>query len=157
MLSMASASNDGRIAAKVVELFGNETLKGSSSRGGAKVLFLMVKGLKAGKTGAVTPDGPRGPLYQLQAGVISIAQKSGKPLVPFHTESTRQWIFEKSWDKHKLPKPFSTIVIGVGKPFYIPSKLEREEFDSYRKSFEMEMLNNAEKTEKAVSELRKSK
>ncbi|MBU2514445.1 lysophospholipid acyltransferase family protein [bacterium] len=155
LLSMASSSEDGRIAAKVIELFGNKSTSGSSSRGGAKVLFAMIKGVKAGMRGAITPDGPRGPKYKLQSGVISISQKSKVPLLPFHVEATRQWVFEKSWDKHKLPKPFSTIVIGIGEPYLIPEKLTKEQFEIYRTEFEKRMFENIETVKIEIETLRK--
>ncbi len=154
LLSMASSSEDGRIAAKLIELFGNKSVSGSSSRGGAKVLFAMIKGIKSGMRGAITPDGPRGPKHKLQSGVISISQKSKVPLVPFHFEATRQWIFEKSWDKHKLPKPFSTIVIGIGEPFQIPEKLTKEQFETFKKEFEIRMNENIETVMNELKTLR---
>lgn len=156
LLSMASSSEDGRIAAKVIELFGNQTVAGSSSRGGAKVLFSMVKGIKSGLRGAITPDGPRGPLYALQSGVIYISQKSKVPLVPFHVESTRQWIFEKSWDKHKLPKPFSTIVISIGEPFQVPEKASKEQLIIYQAEFEKKMFETMEKANAEIETIRNS-
>jgi len=32
---------------------------------------------------AVTPDGPRGPCYVVQDGVMALAQVTGLPIVPF--------------------------------------------------------------------------
>lgn len=157
LLAMVSASEDGKMAARVIELFGNRTIYGSSSRGGAKVLLAMIKGIKAGRIGAITPDGPRGPKYVLQSGVISVAQKTSTPLVPIHIEATRQWIFTKSWDNHKFPKPFSIIVISIGPPYFVPEKLEKEEFDSVQEGFQSQMITNAKHTEDTVSLLRKRK
>jgi len=109
------------------------------------VLLAMIKEIKAGKNGAITPDGPRGPRYVLQDGIITIAQKTGVPLVPFHVEATRQWIFEKSWDRHKLPKPFSKLVISVGNPFSVPATLAPEAFAQIKKAFENEMNLNMQR------------
>ncbi len=150
LVSMVSSSDDGRFAAGVIELFGNQTVRGSSSRGGAKALLAMIKSIRSGANGAITPDGPRGPRCILQNGAISISQKSNVPLVPFHVESTRQWIFYKSWDKHKFPKPFSTVVISIGDPFYVNSKLDTKQFEETRSTFEQKMLSNAEFAEKTV-------
>lgn len=155
LLSMASSSEDGRIAATVLELLGNRTLSGSSSRGGARVLFSMIKEIRKGQIGAVTPDGPRGPKCVLQNGIISLGQKTGIALIPFHAEATRQWIFSRSWDKHKFPKPFSTIVIGVGQPYTIPKKLDKEQFELARAEFEQLMMKNAYSVKTAVTEHRK--
>lgn len=154
LLAIVSSSHDGMIASKIIEHFGNETIRGSSSKGGAKVLLSMIKGLKAGKIGAITPDGPRGPKYYLQGGIISIGQKSKVPLIPLHIEATRQWTFNKSWDQHKLPKPFSTVVVGVGKPFEVPFKMDREELELVRIQFEKAMLENVHHVENKIKSIR---
>jgi lysophospholipid acyltransferase (LPLAT)-like uncharacterized protein len=146
LISLVSASTDGRIAARVLELMGNRTVAGSSSRDGTKALLTMIKHIKSGQKGAITPDGPRGPRYKLQEGIIYIAQKTGAAMVPIHIEASRQWIFEKSWDKHKLPKPFSSVVISFGKPYHVPQKLSKEELKNVKKEFEIKMLENVEHT-----------
>jgi len=153
LLSMVSSSGDGRIAARVIELFGNQTIRGSSSRGGTKVLLSMISGIKSGKVGAITPDGPRGPKYHLHSGALSISQKTKVPLVPFHVESTRQWIFSKSWDQHKFPKPFSTIVISIGKPFQVPEKLDKEQFAIITAEFKNRMMQNVKLAQDTVNNL----
>ncbi len=142
LISLVSASTDGRIAARVLELMGNQTVAGSSSRDGTKALLTMIKHIKAGQKGAITPDGPRGPRYKLQEGIIYIAEKTGVPMVPIHMEATRQWIFENSWDKHKLPKPFASVVICVGTPFLVPKKLSKAELEQVKIEFESKMLEN---------------
>jgi len=154
LVSIVSSSEDGRIAANVLDLMGYQTLSGSTSRGGAKVMFSMIKEIRSGKCGAITPDGPRGPIYELQKGIISIAQKTGVPLVPFHVEATKQKIFDKSWDKHKFPKPFSTIIIRVGKPYQVPEKLSKNQFNNVCHEFERMMNENVQLTDK-VKEIAK--
>ncbi|MBT3227339.1 MAG: lysophospholipid acyltransferase family protein [Deltaproteobacteria bacterium] len=146
LISLVSASTDGRIAARVLELMGNQTVSGSSSRDGTKALLTMIKHIKSGQKGAITPDGPRGPRYKLQEGIIYIAQKTGAAMVPIHIEATRQWIFEKSWDKHKLPKPFASVVISVGTPYRVPQKLSKEELEKVKIEFESKMLENVDHT-----------
>ena len=146
LISLVSSSTDGRIAARVLELMGNQTISGSSSRNGTKALLSMIKHINSGQKGAITPDGPRGPRYKLQEGIITIARKTGAPLVPIHIEATNQWVFEKSWDKHKLPRPFATVVISVGKPFRVSSKLNRLELEKTRLEFETKMLENVNET-----------
>ena len=146
LISLVSASTDGRIAARVLELMGNQTVAGSSSRDGTKALLTMIKHIKSGQRGAITPDGPRGPRYKLQEGIIYIAQKTGAAIVPIHIEASRQWIFEKSWDKHKLPKPFASVVISLGKPYRVPQKLSKEELEKVKVEFETKMLENVKHT-----------
>lgn len=146
LVSLVSASNDGQFAAQVLELMGNQTIAGSSSRDGTRALLKMIKLVRSGRNGAITPDGPRGPRYKLQDGIIYLAQKTGAPLVPIHIEATRQWVFEKSWDKHKLPKPFSTVIICVGNPYEVSETLSKEELENAKTEFETKMLDNVQQT-----------
>ncbi len=155
LLSLVSASKDGSMAATVVELLGNQTIRGSSSRGGVRALLTMIRGIKSGQNGAITPDGPRGPKYHLQNGAISISQKASTPLVPLHIESTRQWVFSKSWDQHKIPKPFSVVVAGIGTPFHVQEKMNKDQFRMAAKEFEAQMMDNVKSVENAVNKLRK--
>ena len=39
--------------------------------------------------------------------------------MPFHIECSRQKVFEKSWDKHKIPKLFSTVNVYIGEPIWV--------------------------------------
>src|SRR5262249_24067743 len=80
--AMVSASPDGGLLARVLELFGAEPVRGSSSRRGPQALREMVTWAEAGCDLAITPDGPRGPCYEVQEGVISTAQLTGLPILP---------------------------------------------------------------------------
>ena len=154
LLSLVSSSEDGSFATDVLDSWGYQTVRGSSSRGGIKAILTMIKELKSGKSGAMNPDGPRGPRYQLQKGILVIGQKARVPIIPFHVECTRQWVLS-SWDKHKFPKPFSTLFICIGEPYLIPEDLNRDRLDETRKQFEEMMLINVQKTLKLVEEAKK--
>lgn len=116
---MISDSKDGEFITRCVEKFGNYGIRGSSSSGSTKATRGALKALRKGNSIAVTPDGPRGPKYELQAGVLWLAALGTVPIVPFHIECSKQKVFENSWDKHKIPKLFSTINIYIGKPIWI--------------------------------------
>ena len=115
---MVSNSRDGEYVSRLANLFGIRTIRGSSSSGSAKVIRTGLKLLAKNKTLGVTPDGPRGPKFKMQSGVLWFAASGKAPIVPMHIESTRQWVL-KSWDGHCLPKPFSTIHVGVGEPIWV--------------------------------------
>ena len=85
--------------AALIERFGYGTVRGSTSRKGP-VHCLAPTGRRArrGTHIVITPDGPRGPVYQLSQGVIFLAQKSGAPVVPSNMEYSSCWRF-KSWDR----------------------------------------------------------
>lgn len=148
---MASESHDGEMIARVAHSLGNTTIRGSTSKGSVKVFIKMLKWLRKGNSAGITPDGPQGPKYRLQSGTISLAQKSGYPLIPIHIEATKQWVFNDSWDKHKLPKPFSTIVIEYGAPFRVPQKMTKSEFDAKRQQFEKLMIDETKRVKDEVN------
>lgn len=115
---MTSASRDGELITRAIEKFGNVAVRGSTSSQGSQAARGMTRVLRYGRNGALTPDGPRGPAYRCQSGAIWIAALSGCPLVPYHLEAERQWRL-RSWDRHKIPKAFTTIHEHVGEPMYV--------------------------------------
>jgi len=129
--ALASASKDGAIIESLVASFGVKTVRGSSSRRGVAALIALKKALKAGEQLFITPDGPRGPRYELQPGVIKLAQSSGVPIIPVRFEHSSSWRLN-SWDRFYIPKPFSKITAHVGHAIDVPAKLDAEEFERYR-------------------------
>ncbi len=123
---LVSNSKDGELIARSVAPWDFAPVRGSSSAGGAKALISMIRAVKEGKTGLLTPDGPRGPVFECQPGAVMIGHKTARPLVPAHLEADRLWVFPRSWDLHKVPKPFSRIVIRYGEPVWIPAQLDRD-------------------------------
>ncbi|EMF44175.1 hypothetical protein LEP1GSC067_0584 [Leptospira interrogans serovar Lora str. TE 1992] len=91
----------------------------------------------------------------VQPGLIAAAQVSQVPIVSFHYECTRQWIAEKTWDKHRIPKPFTTFVVSYGEPIYIPRNLDEKGFEEARLMVEKAMLENRQKSIDKAEELRK--
>lgn len=139
---LISESKDGDYINQVVHRFRNTSIRGSSSKGGSKALKAVIQHLKKGLPAAFTPDGPRGPAFILQPGVIAAAQVTQVPIVPFHYECSRQWILERAWDKHRVPKPFTTFVVSYGEPMIVPRDLNEAEFEAMRLKVEEAMLNN---------------
>jgi lysophospholipid acyltransferase (LPLAT)-like uncharacterized protein len=127
-LGLVSLSRDGDLLAEFFRQMGWRTIRGSTGRGGARAAKMAVRALtakesidgkeKPGAMLAVTPDGPRGPLRKVQSGVVFLAQKSGKPLVPVGIGVDRAWK-AKSWDRFLVPKPFSRVVWLYGEPIYV--------------------------------------
>jgi lysophospholipid acyltransferase (LPLAT)-like uncharacterized protein len=81
--AIISRSKDGEIVSGVLHLYGAETARGSSTRGGEVALREVLRDVRAGKSIAVTPDGPKGPPRVVKDGIVYIAQVSGLPIVPF--------------------------------------------------------------------------
>jgi lysophospholipid acyltransferase (LPLAT)-like uncharacterized protein len=79
---LISASRDGDLLADGVKRFGYDVIRGSSSRLGASAILQLTEVLASARDVVITPDGPRGPVYELGPGIIFLAQKSGAAVVP---------------------------------------------------------------------------
>jgi lysophospholipid acyltransferase (LPLAT)-like uncharacterized protein len=151
---LISASRDGEFITRVVHHFGNTSIRGSTSRGGGKALKEMILHLRKGLSAAFTPDGPRGPAWIVQPGLILSAQLTQVPILPFHYECTRQKI-ARSWDEHRVPLPFTTFVCSYGAPISIPRELSPEQFEEARLMVERAMLENRDRCRAEAERLRK--
>ena len=150
---MVSESKDGEIIARSVELFGNTTIRGSTSKNSTRVTRKALKCLKDQNPVAITPDGPRGPKYVLQEGVLYLAALSNTPIIPFHAECSKQWQFN-SWDNLKLPKPFSTIHLCFGNPIHIEARILKEQKDEEIKRVQQLMNDNAQYALNQISDIK---
>jgi lysophospholipid acyltransferase (LPLAT)-like uncharacterized protein len=125
LATIVSASRDGAIIAGVLKQFGIEAARGSSSKRGAQAFLELLSHAARGFDLAVTPDGPRGPRYVVQPGVIALAQATGRPIIPF--ASTIRWkICLKSWDRFQIPLPFSRALMKFGEPMLVPPEETNE-------------------------------
>jgi lysophospholipid acyltransferase (LPLAT)-like uncharacterized protein len=115
---ITSQNFDGEWIARIIERFGFGTARGSTSRGGARALVQLRRDLAAGRPVGFTIDGPRGPARVAQPGALFLAGATGHPVLPFHIESSRSWTMN-SWDRTQVPRPFSTVALAIGAPFYV--------------------------------------
>jgi len=119
VLSIASQSRDGEHVVETLKRLGHpDAIRGSSTRGGREAVRNAVKSLKDGMVVGITPDGPRGPVYEAKNGVIMIARMAGVPIVPFSYNCSRKKVFH-SWDRFIMPYPCSRFVFVYGDPIHV--------------------------------------
>jgi lysophospholipid acyltransferase (LPLAT)-like uncharacterized protein len=118
-----------------MELFGLIPARGSSSRRGAAALLDLVRHTRSGCDIAITPDGPRGPRYQAQEGIIVLAQVTGLPIVPVAYHLSWKKVLP-SWDGFQIPLPFSRCEVTFGTPLQIPRDLTPEQVAALRAELE---------------------
>jgi len=136
---MVSRSKDGEIIAQVIYRQGHEPVRGSSTRGGKEALYYIVDALKSGnRPGVMIPDGPLGPRYKVQHGVIRLAQLTGYPIISV-TGSFSHMKVLNSWDRFVIPRPFSRCLILYGNPIYVPSDASLDQKEDLRFQLECEM------------------
>ncbi len=129
--AVISPSRDGQYLSDFISFLGVQSLRGSSSKKGAKALFGGVKAIEDGGNVAITPDGPRGPKYQMKTGPVHLASLSGAKVVPVGINYSRYWEL-KSWDGFQIPKPFARVTITLGTPFTVPADADTETLEKFR-------------------------
>ena len=124
---LTSPSRDGAIIAATMKCFGVDSVRGSSSRRGGPALRELTSWLNSGNDVVITPDGPRGPRYRIQPGLLKLAQITGSPILPVRFLLSSFWSL-KSWDRFRIPKPFSTVTMILEPLATIPAGLNETEF-----------------------------
>ncbi len=132
---MISQSRDGDMIADVCRRLNFRPVRGSSSRGGREALATMVADLAEHPFAVHAVDGPQGPRGIIKAGLISMAQLSGVPIVPVSISVNRAWVLN-SWDRFLIPKPFSTVFVHWGTPIPVPAALDNAAFEALRREVE---------------------
>jgi len=139
VVALVSRSKDGEIIARIIERQGHEAVRGSTSKGGLRALATLIKKLKEdGRAAVIIPDGPQGPRFKVQPGVITLARKSGLPILPI-TYSARKMKVFASWDRFILPRPFTRCRVIFGRPLSVPKDSDRQSDERYRQRLEDEM------------------
>jgi lysophospholipid acyltransferase (LPLAT)-like uncharacterized protein len=110
--ALISASKDGAWIAGFLHLIGFDTARGSSSKRAAAAALELMNVLRDGRDVAITPDGPRGPIYTFHEGAAALALMAKAP-VTIITPNPRAGIRLPSWDGFYLPRPFSSVDVKV--------------------------------------------
>jgi lysophospholipid acyltransferase (LPLAT)-like uncharacterized protein len=135
LAAMVSASKDGGLLAAILECFAVQPVRGSSSRRGRQALLELTTWAERGYDLAITPDGPRGPRYLVQDGVMSLAQVTALPIVPFAFYAQRK-IQVRSWDRFQIPLPFTLCEMKFGAPIRVPREVTDAEREGLRQKVE---------------------
>jgi lysophospholipid acyltransferase (LPLAT)-like uncharacterized protein len=112
MHALVSASRDGAWLAAFFEACGLAAVRGSSSRMGPEAARSLVGILKAGEDAGITPDGPRGPVYEFKPGALVVA-RTARPTVALCAMDIESAWRLRSWDGFYLPKPFSRVTLTL--------------------------------------------
>jgi lysophospholipid acyltransferase (LPLAT)-like uncharacterized protein len=141
--AMISQSRDGELVSRFVGHMGFHPVRGSSSRGGKAALKSLAKSLIQGGYVTITPDGPRGPRYRVQRGVIYLSKFSGARIVPAAYNASRKKVFN-SWDRFIFPLPFSRIVVIYGEPVFVPENANLKIIEQKRLELERKLTEITE-------------
>jgi len=143
VLVLTSASKDGMWLGELASRLGMGSVRGSSSRRGATAMRELLDEVAKGHDIAITPDGPRGPRYELGPGMVYLAQRAEIPIIPMHARFGSCWRL-RTWDGFCIPKPFSKLEVTVGAPEPIPATQMEDDFEKERRRIESLLRDNAD-------------
>jgi lysophospholipid acyltransferase (LPLAT)-like uncharacterized protein len=139
LAALVSASKDGAFLASILENFGVQPVRGSSSRRGPQALLELTTWVQRGYDLAITPDGPRGPRYIVQEGVMALAQLTGAPIVPVVYRASSKIAFN-SWDGFQVPLPFARCRVNFGEAVRVPRAASESEREALRQQLQQSMM-----------------
>ena len=148
-VAMTSRSDDGQVIADILDRMKIQSVRGSANKkgqdkGGAAALIQSLQILgETHKFLCLIPDGPRGPMYTVQPGVVMLAAKSQREVIPFTVNLSRFGSL-KTWDKLMLPMPFSRAEVVFGQPL---------KYDKESASSEEALVAGRERLRQALNEL----
>ena len=124
-VALVSKHHDGSSLAYGLKMLGIGLVRGSSHCDGAPAIRELLQ-LPSSTHFVLTPDGPRGPRRCAKVGMIFLASRTGRPIVPTAFSSVRSWRIRGKWTDLVIPKPFTTVYAISGRPISIPFDASRE-------------------------------
>ncbi|HWA87013.1 MAG TPA: DUF374 domain-containing protein [Opitutus sp.] len=109
LYALISPSRDGAFLDLFFAIVGGlRSVRGSSNSFGREAASALVRVMRDGHDIGITPDGPRGPCYELKPGAVIVTRRTGAPVLLIGGEFESAWRL-KSWDGFYVPKPFSRV------------------------------------------------
>ncbi|NLW34523.1 MAG: lysophospholipid acyltransferase family protein [Syntrophorhabdus aromaticivorans] len=95
---LISRHRDGELIARVMGYFRLGSIRGSYRKGTVSSLREIMADLKSGFDVAITPDGPKGPRYQVKDGIVELARLTGKAIIPLTYSASKKKHFSHGID-----------------------------------------------------------
>ena len=134
--SLTSAARAGRLVGQVLGRFGFDTIAMSSHKRHVALSREVLRRMDEGFTIGIAVDGPRGPARRASTVPLVWARTSGKRIFVLSWSARRVWTFP-SWDRFRLPLPFSRGVL-MCRPFdaEVPRRMDEAETETLRAALE---------------------
>lgn len=140
IVTLISSSRDGEYFVRALKLFRPFVVRGSSTRGGSAAFKALVARINGGVDCILTPDGPQGPKYSVQPGILALARVTGVPIIPVSYWSSRHKILH-TWDGFLLTLPFGRTTYVFGEPLYCPRNAPESQLESLANSLRDSLLS----------------
>ena len=141
---------DGKIIGNVSKLFNVNVIWGSSNKNTMRAIKEIFTVLKKKECLAITPDGPRGPAFEINSNIVKIASKYNLCIIPWASGASKKKVFS-SWDKFILPLPFGKLSLVYGNPIKVPPHVTDSQTKKINSSLKKELNAICKKADNLVS------
>ena len=112
LAAIISASGAGAWLSGLFELLRIKPIRGSRYRRSLQAFREMLRANQSGYDIGITPDGSRGPMYDMKAGAVTLALRANAPIVLL-SYNFKQAFRLNSWDRFYIPLPFSLVEVRI--------------------------------------------
>lgn len=140
---------DGKIIGTVSRFFNVGVIWGSSNKDPIGSIKRILQALKKNECLAITPDGPRGPAFEINSNIVKIASKANLNIIPCAYGASKKKVF-RSWDSFILPLPFGKLALTYGNPIKIPPNITDEEVKKINATIKKELNDICEQSDQLV-------
>lgn len=123
--AVVSSSRDGDILTAILNSYGHRTIRGSSRKHSTNAMRGILKLIDQQTSFAITPDGPKGPCFEINGNITLLAHKYNLPVIAMSYSATR-FIKLKTWDQFIIPLPFSKIIVDISDPLYFKEAADNQ-------------------------------
>lgn len=117
IVTVVSPSRDGELLAGILHRQGLRTVRGSSTRGGAKALLGAARLMRQeGVHACITVDGPAGPRHKAKDGAFFLARHADAYIAPVRL-LMKPVVRIPSWDRLQIALPFGRVTVLHGQPW----------------------------------------
>jgi lysophospholipid acyltransferase (LPLAT)-like uncharacterized protein len=108
-------------------------------KGGISGFLEMLRALERGESVMQTADIPKGTPRRAGPGIIALAKRSGRPIIPLAVASSRRKVVKGAWDRTTFNLPFGRSAIVMGEPVMIAADAGEAELEAGRLRLQAEM------------------
>ena len=153
--NMVARHGDAELIGTALETFDMTLVRGGGAagrrrdRGGTRAFLEALRLLENGTSITMTADVPPGTPRRAGLGIIKLAQKSGRPIIPLAVASSR-FVTVDTWSRMTINLPASRLSLVTGEPVTVDAAADAAELEAARAQLETKLDDATRRAYKLV-------